>query len=264
MSQRSLTWGYNKDNGPHTWYKHFPIARGKQQSPIDIQIWNAKFDSSLKPLNFNYSASTTRRIVNKGHSFEVEFDSSTDKSVLSGGPLTEKYKLTQLHFHWGRRDEEGSEHSIDDLKYASELHMVHWNTKYSTVSESIHQPDGLAVVAIFLKVGGAHQELEKITHALGSIRKKNMSTVFTNFNPACLLPDNKDYWTYSGSLTVPPLLECVTWIVLKEPINISKEQLSKFRSLYSTMEGEHPKKHIETNCRPRQSLQGRVIRRFLS
>ncbi|XP_044534973.1 carbonic anhydrase 2-like [Gracilinanus agilis] len=259
----SFIWGYNKDNGPDTWYKHFPIANGKKQSPIDIQIWNAKFDSSLKPLNFNYSASTARRIVNKGHCFEVEFDSSIDKSVLSGGPLTEKYRLTQLHFHWGRRDDEGSEHSIDDMKYASELHLVHWNTKYSTFSESIHQNDGLAIVAVFLKVGGVHPELEKIMDALGSIKKRNMSTVFTNFNPACLLPDIKDFWTYPGSLTIPPLLECVTWIVLREPVNVSKEQVCKFRCLYSTMEGEHPKKHIKENCRPRQPLQGRVIRRFL-
>lgn len=51
------------------------------------------------------------------------------------------------------------------------------------------------------------------------------SAAFTNFDPRSLLPGNFDYWTYPGSLTTPPLLECVTWIVLKEPITVSSEQV---------------------------------------
>lgn len=52
------------------------------------------------------------------------------------------------------------------------------------------------------------------------------SSDFTGFDPRGLLPKNLDYWTYPGSLTTPPLLECVTWIVLKEPISVSSEQVS--------------------------------------
>lgn len=51
------------------------------------------------------------------------------------------------------------------------------------------------------------------------------SADFTNFDPRGLLPESLDYWTYPGSLTTPPLLECVTWIVLKEPISVSSEQV---------------------------------------
>lgn len=36
-----------------------------------------------------------------------------------------------------------------------QLHLVHWNTKYSSFSEAAIQPDGLAVVGVFLKVSGA-------------------------------------------------------------------------------------------------------------
>ena len=53
-------------------------------------------------------------------------------------------------------------------------------------------------------------------------------TRFTNFDPVCLLPPCRDYWTYPGSLTVPPLLESVTWIILKQPINISSQQVHHF------------------------------------
>lgn len=50
-------------------------------------------------------------------------------------------------------------------------------------------------------------------------------TRFTNFDPLSLLPPSWDYWTYPGSLTVPPLLESVIWIVLKQPINVSSQQV---------------------------------------
>jgi len=33
------------------------------------------------------------------------------------------------------------------------------------------------------------------------------------------------YWEYDGSLTNPPLHESVKWIVFKEPIVMSKEQV---------------------------------------
>lgn len=48
---------------------------------------------------------------------------------------------------------------------------------------------------------------------------------FTNFDPSCLLPRSLDYWTYLGSLTVPPLLESVIWIILREPISVCSEQV---------------------------------------
>lgn len=34
----------------------------------------------------------------------------------------------------------------------SQLHLVHWNTKYPSFGEAASQPDGLAVVGVFLKV----------------------------------------------------------------------------------------------------------------
>uniref|UniRef100_A0A8C8AEC8 carbonic anhydrase n=1 Tax=Otus sunia TaxID=257818 RepID=A0A8C8AEC8_9STRI len=71
-------WYFSK--GPAHWHEHFPIANGERQSPIAISSKAAKYDSSLKPLSFSYDAGTARNIVNNGHSFNVEFDDSSDKS----------------------------------------------------------------------------------------------------------------------------------------------------------------------------------------
>jgi carbonic anhydrase 2 len=148
---------------------------------------------------------------------------------------------------------------VDKAKFAAELHLVHWNTKYGDFGKAAQQPDGLAVLGIFLKIGNASQGLQKVLDALGSIKTKGKSADFTNFEPCCLLPECLDYWTYPGSLTTPPLLESVTWIVLKEPITISSEQMGKFRILNFNAEGE-PEELMVDNWRPAQPLKGRQVR----
>ena len=50
-------------------------------------------------------------------------------------------------------------------------------------------------------------------------------------DPANFLPVSKSYWTYLGSLTTPPLYESVTWIVFKQPIEISSVQLKIMRDM---------------------------------
>ncbi|XP_006773188.1 PREDICTED: carbonic anhydrase 13 [Myotis davidii] len=238
-----LSWGYAEHNGPIHWNQLFPIADGDQQSPIEIKTKEAKFDSSLRPLSIKYDSSSAKIISNSGHSFNVDFDDSEDKSVLRGGPLTGRYRLRQFHLHWGSTDDHGSEHVVDGVRYAAELHVVHWNSdKYPSFVEAAHEPDGLAVLGVFLQIGECNPHLQKVTDILDSIKEKGKQTRFTNFDPLSLLPPSWDYWTYPGSLTVPPLLESVTWIILKQPISISSQQLAAFRRLLCTPEG-HARLH---------------------
>ncbi|XP_036059942.1 carbonic anhydrase 2-like [Onychomys torridus] len=165
----------------------------------------------------------------------------------------------QFHFHWGSSDGHGSEHTVNKTKYAAELHLVHWNTKYSDFGKAAQQPHGLAVLGLFQKIGPATKGLQKVLDALGSIKTKGKSATFTNFSPRSLLPGNLDHWTYPSSLTTPPLLECVTWIVLKEPITGSSEQMSLFRKLNFNSEGE-PEELMVDNWRPAQPLKNRKIK----
>ncbi|XP_057590605.1 carbonic anhydrase 13 isoform X2 [Hippopotamus amphibius kiboko] len=252
-----FSWGYGEHNGPIHWNEFFPIADGEQQSPIEIKTKEVKYDTSLRPLSIKYDASSAKIISNSGHSFNVDFDDTEDKSVLRGGPLTGSYRLRQFHLHWGSTDDHGSEHMVDGVRYAAELHVVHWNSdKYPSFVEAAHEPDGLAVLGVFLQIGEHNPQLQKITDILDSIKVKGKQTRFTNFDALSLLPPCWDYWTYPGSLTVPPLLESVTWIILKQPINISSQQLATFRTLLCTGEGEAAA-FLLSNHRPPQPLKGR-------
>ncbi|MCB4761661.1 MAG: carbonic anhydrase family protein, partial [Sulfurovum sp.] len=64
-----------------------------------------------------------------------------------------------------------------------------------------------------------------------------------------LLPKNKHYYRFNGSLTTPPCTEGVRWFVLKEPLVVSKEQIKKF----------HDDTMHHNNNRPIQPLDARII-----
>ena len=113
-----------------------------------------------------------------------------------------------------------------------QLHLVHWNTKYGLMSKAVEQPDGLAVVGIFLQVvedaedGGGHPELDKVVELFGNVRYRNMKADFqAEIEPERFLPEDRSYWYYPGSLTTPPLNESVLWHVMRQPVKVSRKQV---------------------------------------
>lgn len=257
LSERLISNGLS--TGPDKWAEDFPVANGPRQSPINIVPQEIQYAPSLRPLKLRYDPSNSKGILNNGHSFQVDFVDDEDSSTLTGGPISGTYRLRQFHFHWGASDDRGSEHTVNGINFPCELHLVHWNTKYGSFGDAASQPDGLAVVGVFLKIGAANPRLQKVLDALDAIKSKGKQTTFANFDPKTLLPGSLDYWTYDGSLTTPPLLESVTWIVLKEPISVSAAQMTKFRSLLFSGEGEAPCCMVD-NYRPPQPLKGRQVR----
>ncbi|CAH1780069.1 unnamed protein product [Owenia fusiformis] len=234
---------------------------GQNQSPVNIVTTEAVFEETLptRPLDIVYVSERAKEIINTGHSFQIKVDPTPPNCYIEGGPLSSKYQLEQFHFHWGSKNECGSEHTVDGKEYAAELHLVHWNRDiYGDFSEAVEFEAGLCVIAVFLKVDRSHSGLQKLMDKLGDIHYKgDTQNLDEGFNPMCLLPsDTTKYWTYSGSLTTPPYNETVTWIVLKEPIDIGEEQIRQFRSLltYGKDEG-----FMQNNYRAPQALSGRSI-----
>ncbi|ESO01624.1 hypothetical protein HELRODRAFT_185695 [Helobdella robusta] len=226
------SWGYCKNNGPHKWVELAPAARGLHQSPVNIDT--TKIDKfHFRPLKFQYVPKNSKTILNNGHTVQVALDGSD--SLLEGGPFPHRYRAAQFHFHWGMNNNMGSEHMVDGRYFAAELHIVHWNCElYSSIEEAVKSANGLAVLGAFIKPGKHHHEMEKLTSMLPKILYSGESAELKDgFDPASLLPKHTDYWTYSGSLTTPPCYESARFVIFKEPIQISEDQLNSFRQLRS-------------------------------
>ncbi|XP_012513128.1 PREDICTED: carbonic anhydrase 5A, mitochondrial isoform X2 [Propithecus coquereli] len=242
------------------WTGPVPIPRGTQQSPINIRAGDSVYDPRLKPLQVAYDAASCTYVWNTGYLFQVEFDSATKGSGISGGPLENHYRLKQFHFHWGAVDEWGSEHTVDDHVYPAELHLVHWNSvKYRNYQEAVTGENGLAVIGVFLKLGAPHQALQQVVDVLPEIKHKDARVALGPFDPSRLLPACPDYWTYAGSLTTPPLAESVTWIIQRQPIEVAPSQLSALRTLLCSAAGEEETVMVN-NYRPLQPLLNRQVR----
>ncbi|XP_076370516.1 carbonic anhydrase 2-like isoform X1 [Tachypleus tridentatus] len=259
-------WGYEKHNGPATWASKFLAAAGSKQSPIDIEPTTAQSNSKLLdvPLQWSYVPNKSLYLLNTGHGWKVNVDG--EGSCLQGGPLNHKYQLAQFHCHWGKTDETGSEHTVVGVMHPGEIHLVHWNTElFQSFDEAVSNKKGLAVLGVFLQVGDEHVELRKLTSKMSQISYKGQTVpLIDGFDPSTLIPGDHAYWTYEGSLTTPPCYESVTWIVFKQPLQVSGQQLNQFRKLHSFGEGEvNPGGeffgHIFENYRPPLPLGDRVL-----
>jgi carbonic anhydrase len=112
--------------------------------------------------------------------------------------------------------------------------MVHWNRKYASPNVAAGEPDGLVVLGLFIEVGDEHPEFAKLIQYLNKIKYSGQKVAIGDpIDPANFLPSKqstKKFWTYEGSLTTPPLLESVIWIVFQKPIQVSQEQVKLIAS----------------------------------
>ena len=98
-----------------------------------------------------------------------------------------------------------------------------------------------SVLGLFMEVGEEdHPELAKLIPHLEQVQYSGEKVTIceSGINPANFLPkggENKKFWNYLGSLTTPPLLESVIWIVFQKPIKVSEKQVSTTHTMYISM-----------------------------
>jgi carbonic anhydrase len=116
------------------------------------------------------------------------------------------------------------------------------------VAHLVHKgADGtLAVVAVLLDKGHDNPTIHAIWSHLPKQKQKEVSAPAT-IDAAALLPADKGYYTFQGSLTTPPCSEGVRWFVLKTPVTLAASELNAFAKLYPM------------NARPTQPLNGRTL-----
>lgn len=218
-------WSYEGEFGPANWGRinanWSKCGNGNRQSPIDIRD-GMKVD--LEKIAFDYKPSTFS-VVDNGHTVQVD--------VAAGNFLVvqnRSYELLQFHFH------RPSEERINGKGFEMVVHLVHRDAEGK-----------LAMLAVLLERGAAHNMIQTVWNNL-PLEKHDVVNPSVVLDVSEILPERHDYYTYMGSLTTPPCSEGVLWLVMKQPVQASPQQMALFSRLYPF------------NARPIQSSSGRVIK----
>jgi carbonic anhydrase len=221
----AIHWAYGGEGAPEHWGELKPDYRlcaiGTRQSPIDIQ---GGIRVELEAIKFEYRPGSFA-VLDNGHTVQV--------NVAPGNALTvmgRRYELQQFHFH------RPSEERINGRQFDMSAHLVHKDA------------DGrLAVVAVLLERGRDQPIVQTVWNNL-PLEKGEALPAQVALDPTQLLPENRGYYTYMGSLTTPPCSEGVLWMVMRQPVQLSGEQIEIFARLYPM------------NARPLQKDAGRLIK----
>jgi carbonic anhydrase len=219
-------WGYAGLGAPENWAKLKPgyatCGTGQRQSPIDIR-GGIKVD--LEPIRFDYR-NTEFRIIDNGHTVQVDVGEGNSITVMG-----RTYPLVQFHFH------RPSEERINGKAYDMVVHLVHKDYDNS-----------LAVIAVLMEKGSEHPVIQTLWNYMPLEVGMESAPPNVSIDLSKLLPERREYFTYMGSLTTPPCTENVLWMVFKNPVQVSPEQIGIFSRLYPN------------NARPVQPAGDRLIK----
>jgi carbonic anhydrase len=201
--QHAPHWEYTGDDGPTHWSTlapEFAACAGRNQSPIDLDNF---IEAELPAIAFDYEVGG-HDVVNNGHAIQVNYDAGSSISIDD-----DMFALKQFHFH------APSENHIDGKSFPIEAHFIHVDAK-----------GGLAVVAVMFVQGDSNPALDKLWVGLPG-KVGPLQALSPEIAAADLLPGDRDYYRYEGSLTPPPCSEGVRWLVLKQPVPVSLEQIDR-------------------------------------
>ena len=221
-------WSYEGKTGPDYWVEVESDSEcgGAFQSPVDIL--SAQVDSTLQPLDIHYNVDTKiSEVVNNGHT--VQFNFNPGNYITVNG---EKYELKQFHFH------ELSEHTVSGIHYPLEIHLVHVSEagKYAVLSVMAEESETGSQAFVFLD-------------SYLPLAVEETKAVSSAYNMNDLLPGEKHYYTYTGSLTTPPCTEAVQWFIFKESVRVPIKLIKDLHDIMPI-----------NNYRPTQPLNGRVVK----
>ncbi len=200
-------WSYEGEGAPEHWAqvdkRFFMCKEGKNQSPINLTGF---VEADLPPITFNYHLISTE-ILDNGHTEQV--------NVKEGSSITVdgiQFDLKQFHFHTP------SENNINGNSFPLEAHFVHASK------------DGkLAVVAVMFDEGAENEALKELWSVMPTEAGKHQAIDAKHLD--ALLPKERDYYRFNGSLTTPPCTEGVRWLVMKKPVTLSKSQIETFKKV---------------------------------
>ncbi len=226
-AQTNAQWDYRGKYGPQAWGRLDPAYKacleGHEQSPIDIR--HAHLNNALQPIDFHYIAGAVT-LENTGRTIVVRVNPGS--YIVAGGV---RYDLREYDFH--RPSEEAVDGRLSDMS----IHLIHKSADGKMAVIAVRLTENLDFPNAMLSILWQH-----LPETTGATEK-----VTDMVNPGGLLPADRGYWIYMGSITTPPCTEGVRWFVFQQELSIGRSQLRAFTSIF------------KMNSRPLQDPHGRRI-----
>ncbi|KAJ4334849.1 hypothetical protein N0V87_006544 [Didymella glomerata] len=235
------TFGYGPENGPFNWASLAPeneaCKAGLNQSPINIGtdlpagnltkrnvIIHKRACVNESSSDATIGAAADRPVVDiPDQAVEFENLGTTIEVVVNGTTSFNgtDFRLVQFHMHTP------SEHHINDEYFPLEVHMVHQGVLDNTQ---------LAVIAMMFQVsaGDSDPVIAGLSSSLDAIATPGTKTKIENgldFSGVLSKIESSDILQYSGSLTTPPCAEGVTFLVVKDPLDIGVADFNAIKSI---------------------------------
>ncbi|WP_394850581.1 carbonic anhydrase family protein [Pendulispora brunnea] len=220
------TWSHSQsDNqgGPNEWGEladgtgkvlYPDCAATTQQSPIAIPARTevAKDAFALDNQHLKWlPAAPVKDVINNGHTWQANFAPGSKMLVDS-----KEYELVQVHFH------SPSEHTLEGRSYPLEIHFVH-------VGPQGARPFASVVAVMAEEDAVDNPEFAKIWSSFNACPQKTPTAVSNvTLDLTKLLPEDRGYHRYDGSLTAPPCTASVRFHMLSHPIKVSAAQVKAF------------------------------------
>jgi carbonic anhydrase len=222
-----VQWSYmDGPGGPENWgdisKENLACMKGKSQSPININVDRAvKVD--MTPLEFLYRPSQLS-IVDNGYTVMVNYGEGSN--LIAEG---RQYRLVQFHFH------KPGEEAINGERTDMVAHLVHQHHDGDLLEVSVLMTTKPPTPTRRYWWGKDEVKENELIQTLWKhipLVKGKVETPAVVIDVNQLLPANKGYFTYMGSLSTPPCTENVLRYVMKTPIYVSEEQVKNFDRIY--------------------------------
>lgn len=223
---QDAAWSYSGSNGPNAWHtlsgSYSQCRTGQFQSPINIEgtepavMHRLRTDYSVAPVN----------MVNTRLGVVADYPMG---SYLNVG--NKSFALNGFMFR------SPAEHTVAGETYPLSLQFMHRASDGSR-----------AIVVSLVKEGRENLAMTELTPHLPLEPDQRNTRPEVLINARDFMPQDSSYYRYSGSLTVPPCSEGVSWYILKDPIELSADQINLIKGVIGG-----------PNARPVQARGNRII-----